>query len=68
MKNEVVLNNRVAAANDVLKATALLYLKEALFKEDYESCNELIANAKRFGAQQSEIDEALFAFIRRNAG
>lgn len=35
--------------------TALLYLKEALLKERYEECDEIITRAKEFGANFNEI-------------
>ena len=42
-----------------VKLTALLYLKEALRKERYEECPQLILVAKEFGAQDREIEELL---------
>ncbi len=38
-----------------VRITALLYLKEALIREQYEKCTELIATAKEFGATPNEI-------------
>ena len=38
-----------------VKLTALLYLREALLEEKYESCLEFIAIAKEFGALDEEI-------------
>ncbi len=38
-----------------LKMTALLYLKEALQKEQYEECAAIVATAKEYGAQDWEI-------------
>ena len=51
-KNE---RNKLVARDEVLKATSLLYFKEALFNEEYEDCKELIRIAKRFGARHSDI-------------
>jgi len=51
-KNE---KNKPEARDEVLKATSLLYFKEALFNEEYEDCRELIRIAKRFGARQTDI-------------
>lgn len=48
-----------------VKLTALWYLKEALVKEDYEICSDLIAIAKEFGANDFEI-YALLEDPRRN--
>lgn len=42
-----------------VKLTALLYLKEALQKERYEECEELISTAREFGAARYEIDDLL---------
>ena len=42
-----------------VKLTALLYLKEALQRERYEECSELIRVAKEFGAQDREVEELL---------
>jgi len=41
--------------DETLKATSLLYFRDALLKEQYEDCAELVRIAKRFGAAQSEI-------------
>jgi hypothetical protein len=45
--------------NEVLKATALLYLSEALQSEEYETCAELVAIAKGFGASQGDISAVI---------
>jgi hypothetical protein len=42
-----------------VRLTALLYLKEALVKEKYELCPELIRTAREFGARSSEIQNLL---------
>lgn len=42
-----------------VKLTALLYLKEALIKQQYELCSELIGIAKEFGAMEWEIHDLL---------
>ena len=39
-----------------LKVTALWYLKEALVREQYEKCAEIVALAKEFGAADFEIN------------
>ncbi len=56
-KNTVFKNeeNKPIARDEVLKATVLLYFKEALLTERYEECAELIRIAKGFGAERSEI-------------
>ncbi len=50
---------RNAGAKHPVKLTALLYLKEALLKERYEDCAELIHVAQDFGAADYEIDDLL---------
>ncbi len=42
-----------------VKLTALLYLKEALIREQYEKCAELVATAEEFGAQPFEVQDLL---------
>ena len=42
-----------------LKLTALLYLKDALIREQYEKCAEIVAFAQEFGAAAFEIQELL---------
>ena len=42
-----------------IKLTALLYLKEALLKQQYEVCPEIVAVAKEFGAAEFEIQDLL---------
>ena len=44
---------------NAVKLTALLYLKEALVREQYEKCAELVETAKEFGAQPFEIQDLL---------
>ena len=56
--------NEAAASDEILKVTALLYFQEALFAQDYEACAELVNAAASFGAQQSEIDAAIAAYLR----
>lgn len=50
---------RRRVAKHPVKLTALLYLKEALLRENYEICPELIATAKEFGAVDFEIQDLL---------
>ena len=51
------------AADDALKLTTLLYLKDALEGERYENCAELIQTAKEFGAEQDDISQVIIGFI-----
>ena len=48
LREEKVINHPV-------KLSALLALKEALRREKYEECRDIIAIAKEFGAHESEI-------------
>ncbi|MBI3313240.1 MAG: hypothetical protein HYZ83_03315 [Candidatus Omnitrophica bacterium] len=49
---------RLVKRNPV-KLTALLYLREALLKERYEECAEIVAIAQEFGAGDFEIRNIL---------
>ena len=51
--------NRQPIVKHPVKLTALLYLKEALRRERYEDCPEIIAVAKEFGAADFEIQDLL---------
>lgn len=50
---------RRAVNRDPVKLTALLYLKEALVKQQYEVCPDIIAVAKEFGADEVEVQDLL---------
>jgi len=50
---------RTRRSNHPVKLTALLYLKEALLREQYEKCAEIVASAKEFGALPYEIQDLL---------
>ena len=52
-------DKRVIFSHHPLKLTALLYLKEALWKERYEICAEIVATAKEFGARAFEVQDLL---------
>lgn len=49
----------------LLKVTALLYLKEALYKQKFEQCPELIQTAKRYGASTEEVQTVIARHVRR---
>ena len=57
-----------AAADETLKVTTLLYLKEALEQERYENCAELIQTAKKFGANTSDISQVITGYIGKISG
>ena len=64
VENNATLNEEQAVtSNEIFKVTALLYLKEALLAQEYESCKELVEIAKKFGVQQGEIDEAIWTVL-----
>lgn len=50
---------RTNRAHHPVKLTALWYLKEALVREQYEKCSEIIAVAQEFGAAPYEIQDLL---------
>ncbi len=50
---------RVRKSRHPLKLTALLYLKEALARQQYEKCAEIVALAQEFGAAAFEIQDLL---------
>ena len=67
MRNNAVIGskaNQPATADDTLKATALLYLREALAGERYEDCAELIQTAQELGALPGEISALLAEYVR----
>jgi len=47
-----------------LKATALIYLKDALESERYEHCADLIRAAKGFGADDMEVRTVIAKYLR----
>ena len=52
-----------------LRVTALSYLKEALVKERYEECAQLIAVAKQYGVTVRDVKVEIARALRRlNAG
>ncbi len=51
--------NRKPVVKHPVKLTALVYLKEALLKEKYEDCSEIVAIAKEFGAADFEVQDLL---------
>ena len=45
----------ILAKNHPVMVTALLYLRDALRAEDYESCGQFTAIAREFGALDSDL-------------
>lgn len=54
------------SSNVSLKDAAITCLKEALLKEEYEQCKNLVASARGLGANQGEIKDALASYKRVN--
>ena len=64
MENNVLINQGQASGSDqILKVTALLYLKEALVAQDYESCPELIDTAKNLGVDPGDISGVIADYL-----
>jgi len=64
MENNILLNEDQALASDqLLKLSALLYLKEALVAQKYETCQELIDTAKNLGIDQGDISAVITDFL-----
>jgi hypothetical protein len=57
-------NEGLYTGDEALRVTALAYLKEALIKERYEQCADLITAAKRFGATGRDIKVAIARSVR----
>ena len=69
MKNNVLVNEQQAlGADQILKATALLYLKEALAAQEYETCQELIDTAKDLGIDPGEISAVIAGHLSAKSG
>ena len=66
MRNYLGMANqkKPAAPNEVLKATALIYLEDALVNEEYEKCPELVAKAQYFGAGKSDIRKVIAKYVK----
>ncbi len=67
MENNAVLED-VLTSNEVLKLSALLYLKEALEEQKYELCADLVQIAQQFGATQGDVTQVITAFLRGEKG
>jgi len=69
--NNTIANNQpndLVVYDRVLKATSLLYFKDALLNQRYEDCAELIRTAKSFGAQPGEISRIVAEVTGINTG
>jgi hypothetical protein len=64
VENNVLLTQEQALGSDqILKVTALLYLKEALVAQKYESCQELIDTAKNLGVGAGDISAVIAEYL-----
>ena len=52
-------------ADVILKATALLYLQEALIGERYEEAPDLIRQAYGYGAKREEVRKVIDRYLRK---
>ena len=71
MNNNLVFNQRESrplAVYSLLRATSLLYLKDALERERYEECVGLIQSARSYGATSGDIGRIIAGYIRRLNG
>jgi hypothetical protein len=50
--------------NEVLKTTALLYLNEALEKQEYETCAELVKIAPTLGVKKEDIRNVITTYLK----
>ena len=67
MKLNVNLTNRINKpefSDEARKEIALLYLEEALDKEQYEDCRQIIENAKQFGVKNDEVSKFIVTFLK----
>ncbi len=63
MKNNALLQEEVLGSDQILQVTALLYLKEALVNQQFESCPEIIDSAKKFGVSQEDVSAVIKDYL-----
>ena len=70
MKNSLFFKETslFSPADALLRVTALQYLRDALLKEEYESCKELADRARQFGAPEDEIAQVFAAASQDKGG
>jgi len=67
MENNVLIKEQQALGTDqLLKLTALVYLKEALEAQEYEICQELTDTAKKLGIDPGEISAVIADHLNTN--
>jgi hypothetical protein len=67
MKLNVNLTNRTKKpefSEEARKAITLLYLEEALYKEQYEECAQIVQNARKLGAKDEEVRKVIGQFLK----
>jgi len=57
------IQEQALGQDQILKVTALLYLKEALVTQKYETCRELIDTAKKLGIKQEDISTVIEDYL-----
>jgi len=64
MRNDVLATQEQALGSDqILKVTALLYLKEALVAQQYETCQELVDTARKLGVEGGDISAVIADYL-----
>jgi len=67
MENNVQLIEEQALGTDqLLKLTALVYLKDALEAQEYETCQELVDTARKLGIEQGDISGVITDYLNAN--
>ncbi len=62
--NTLVINEQAYGTEQLLKLTTLVYLKEALAAQQYETCKELVETAKKAGVQATDISAAIADYLK----
>jgi hypothetical protein len=68
MGTNAILADEVLTSNEVLKLSALVYLQDALVKQKYEQCAELVDIAVKFGADKGEIKQVIADYLQGKNG
>ena len=65
-KNVQLIEEQALGSDQLLKLTALVYLKEALVAQAFETCQELVGTARELGVEAAEISAVIAEYL--NAG
>ena len=57
------ISEQAFGSDQILKVTALLYLKEALVAQKYETCQDLIDTAKNLGVHSGDISAVIADYL-----